>query len=97
MAAGPNELTSILQHQNRAAVIFGSHIFLGVCNKFCAVCAVAANKGIDAPQHICYDATTTGQATQQPWKATSLHKDSTCLNRCTNSGICLSMVTVIVR
>ena len=40
------------------AVIFGSHtrklLFMGVCNKFCAVCAVAANKGRDAPQHRCY-------------------------------------------
>jgi hypothetical protein len=40
------------------AVIFGSHtrklLFIGVRNKFCAVCAVAANKGIDAPQHRCY-------------------------------------------
>ena len=40
------------------AVIFGSHtrklLFMGVRNKFCAVCAVAANKGRDAPQHRCY-------------------------------------------
>lgn len=40
------------------AVIFGSHtkklLFIGVRNKFCAVCAVAANKCIDAPQHTCY-------------------------------------------
>ena len=40
------------------AVIFGSHtrklLFMGVRNKFCAVCAVATNKGIDVPQHRCY-------------------------------------------
>ena len=40
------------------AVIFGNHtrklLFMGVRNKFCAVCAVASNKGIDAPQHKCY-------------------------------------------
>ena len=27
---------------------------MGACNTFCAVCAVAANKGIGAPQHRCY-------------------------------------------
>ena len=44
--------------KNGVAVIFGSHtrklLLMGVRNKFCAVCAVAANKGRDAPQHICY-------------------------------------------
>ena len=32
------------------AVIFGSH----TRSKFCAVCAVATNKGIEVPQHRCY-------------------------------------------
>ena len=40
------------------AVIFGSHtrklLFMGVRNKFCGVCAVAANKAIDVPPHRCY-------------------------------------------
>ena len=40
------------------AVIFESHtrklLFMGVRNKFCAVCAVAKNKGIDVPKHRCY-------------------------------------------
>lgn len=44
--------------KSRAAVIFGSYtwklLFMGVRNKFCAVWAVEANKGIDDPQHRCY-------------------------------------------
>ena len=47
-----------LQRQSGVAVIFGSHtrklLFIGVHNKFCAVCAVSGNKGNDAPQHRCY-------------------------------------------
>ena len=40
------------------AVIFGSHtrklLFMGIRNKFCAVCAVTTNKRMDVPQHKCY-------------------------------------------
>ena len=40
------------------AVIFGQHtrklLFLGVRNKFCSVCAIAANKGADIPDYKCY-------------------------------------------
>ena len=39
-------------------MIFRSHtrklLFMGVCNKFCGVCAISGNKGTDAPKHRCY-------------------------------------------
>ena len=80
------------------AVIFGSHIrrllFIGVCNKFCAVCAVSENKGNDAPQHST-DATATGQSAQQPWKVTSLQ--TVCLKRCTDCVTCQSLMMVTVQ
>ena len=40
------------------AVIVGLHtkklLFLGVCNKYCSVCAVAEDKRQKTPQHVCY-------------------------------------------
>ena len=52
------------------AVIFGQCttklLFIGVCNKYCAVCSVSAKKEKEPPQHRCYQ---TGLAHQQPWRA----------------------------
>ena len=59
MAAGPNELTNTRTMpkaglQLSLGVTHGNFLFMGVRNKFCAVCAVASNKGIDALWHRCY-------------------------------------------
>ena len=40
------------------AVIFGHHtqklLILDVRNKFCSLCTVACNKGVETPKHTCY-------------------------------------------